>query len=103
MVGEPRKSDDREWTRDQKRRSNSSANVDQGPIGDRTRTEDPGLVTSRRFLSRLGDRYAGTGARTVTAAAAGQGAVSAARARETIGQVSPAGSFAPWEGYPADE
>jgi hypothetical protein len=46
-VGESRKNDDLERTRDQKRRSSSSANADPGPIGDRTRTEDPGLVTSR--------------------------------------------------------
>ena len=46
-VGEPRKNDDLERTRDQKRRSNSLSNVDPEPIGDRTRTEEPGLVTSR--------------------------------------------------------
>jgi hypothetical protein len=46
-IGEPRKNDDLERTRDQKRRSNSSANADPEPIGDRTRTEEPGLVTSR--------------------------------------------------------
>jgi hypothetical protein len=55
------------------------------------------LATSRRLLSRLSDRYAGTRTRTVTAAAADQvaiiitavppdGAVSAARAQQTIGQ-----------------
>src|ERR1700680_2169089 len=46
-VGEPRKNDDLERTRDQKRRSNSSANADPEPIGDRNRTEEPGLVTNR--------------------------------------------------------
>ena len=46
-VGEPRKNADLERTRDQKRRSNSSANADPEPIGDRTRTEEPGLVTNR--------------------------------------------------------
>ena len=46
-VGEPRKNDDLERTRDQKRRSNSSVNADPKPIGDRARTEEPGLVTSR--------------------------------------------------------
>ena len=46
-IGEPRKSDDPERTRDQKRRSNSSANADPEPIGDRTRTEEPGLATNR--------------------------------------------------------
>src|ERR1700676_4844318 len=46
-VGEPRKNDDLERTRDQKRRSNSSANAAPEPIGDRTRTEAPGLVTNR--------------------------------------------------------
>src|ERR1700676_1862264 len=46
-VGEPRKNDDLERTRDQKRRSNSSANADLEPIGDRNRTEEPGPLTSR--------------------------------------------------------
>jgi hypothetical protein len=46
-VGEPRKNDDPERTRDQKRRSNSSANADPEPIGDRTRIEEPGLATNR--------------------------------------------------------
>ena len=45
-VGEPRKNDDPERTRDQKRRSNSSANADPEAIGDRTRTEEPGLATN---------------------------------------------------------
>jgi hypothetical protein len=63
------------------------------------------LATSRRFLSRLSDRYAGTRTRTVTAAAADQvaiitavppdGAVSAARARQTIGQALTGGFRAP--------
>jgi hypothetical protein len=47
MVGEPRKNDDLERTHDQKRRSNSSANADPEPIGDRTRIEEPGLATNR--------------------------------------------------------
>ena len=47
MVGEPQKNDDPERTRDQRRRRNSSANADQEPIGDRTRTEEPGLATNR--------------------------------------------------------
>ena len=46
-VGELQKNDDPERTRDQKRRSNSSANADPEPIGDRTRTEEPGLATNR--------------------------------------------------------
>src|SRR5271154_5316170 len=46
-VDAPRKNDDPERTRDQKRRSNSSANADPEPIGDRTRTEEPGLATNR--------------------------------------------------------
>ena len=103
-IGEPRKNDDLERTRDRKRRSSSSANADPGPIGDRTRTEELGLVTSRRVLSRLSDRYAGTRTRTVAAAAAGQtetiavppdGAVSAARARQTIGHAL-LGGFRAW-------
>ena len=46
-VGELRKNDDLERTRDQKRRSNSSANADPEPIGDRTQTEEPDLATNR--------------------------------------------------------